>query len=485
MRIKKEEDPETLTWSCWFRTLFAGSAALVLYVFIGINEGLSAVMLAQFKKRDSFIRVSEDQETWVASLGIVTAPIGAILIGPFVDAFGRKVGILIFYLTIGSGFGVIALSMDVTQIYIGRIICAFCEGFKACAVVYIAEICTPTQRSLFLSAISTMFSGGVLICTVMSAFVSWNSACLAYSLAAFAFAGVQWFVPESPGWLYRHGREDEALRSLERLGRSKADVLREMDDLKERKSNQEKLELKSFFEPIVWKPFVILSTFHVLQFSTGIYDIIYYQVDFIQSLGTTYDPMTVSVAMSTIRFLSNATIGVYAKSVSRKGSTALCGLGMALTLLATGAYELAYRDTEIPARPYQWLPISLILSCIVASNLSVTCLPWAMSGEMYPLRVRGIMSGATLVVAYFAFFFYIKMYYVFLEALKIYGVLFVFAACSVVVLLFGIFVLPETQGKSLLEVELGFEKKAKRSENVENQNGKVEKGEKSDFVTRF
>ncbi|CAH0394912.1 unnamed protein product [Bemisia tabaci] len=455
-------EAETITWNCWLRTIIAGSTTLLLYSFVGMNEGTANLLLSQMKGATSLIHLSQDQETWVASLGILSAPIAAILIGPFIDAFGRKRGVLLFYLNMGLGWAVIASAREVTQIYIGRIICAFGEGFQACAVVYLTEICTKEQRSVVLACLIALFSGGVLFVSVVNTCLPWPMACSAFSLASFALAGAECFVPESPAWLFSQGEEAAAVRNLQKLGRSKAGVLLEIDALKERESCTEVLSWRTFLRPTVWKPFLILAVFHLLQFSTGFYDMIYYQVDYLERLGTKYDPIALSVAFSTVRFLSNATIGIYFRSLDRKFSTTVSGLCMTVPLLGAGIYEFKYWDTLPLEKPFQWLLLFCIFAQLVAGNLSVTCLPWSMGAELYPLNVRGIMSGATLCVAYSIFFTYVKLYHVAMGALKMYGLLFVFAASSFLAALFGIFILPETRGKSLSEIERGFEAKARK-----------------------
>ncbi|CAH0774344.1 unnamed protein product [Bemisia tabaci] len=451
-------EPEIITWSCWLRTVVAGITALFLLAFAGMNNGASNLLLSQLTKKDSLIPISQDQESWVASLGLLAAPIAPILIGPFIDFFGRKKGVLVFYLIMGIGWAVIGSAKNVTQLYIGRMICSFGEGFEACAVVYLAEICATEQRSIVLAWLRALFSAGVLLVEVINTCVSWPVACLGFSLAAFAFAIAELFVPESPAWLFRQGKEEAAVKNLQRLGRSQAGVHLEIETLRQRESSTESLSWRTFLKPTVWKPFVILAVFHVIQLSTGCDVIIFYQVDFLASLGTTYDPVSVSVALSTVRFLSNITVGVYTNSISRKLSTAISGFCMAVPLAGAVIYEYHYRCVPCD-RPVQWLPLTFIFAYLVAAEFAVNCLPGTMVGELYPLSVRGTMSGATHFAAHCSYFAYVKFYFACLRVLKIHGILFVFAASSFLAGLFGIYILPETHGKSLVEVERGFEGK--------------------------
>nr|XP_018911898.1 PREDICTED: facilitated trehalose transporter Tret1-like [Bemisia tabaci] len=189
----------------------------------------------------------------------------------------------------------------------------------------------------------------------------------------------------------------------------------------------------------------------------------YYTIDFVERLGTTYDPLTVSIIISIARIIANSTLGIYFTAfVGRRFSTALSAILMTVAFVGAGTYEYLYRDTPVGQRPHEWLPITLVIVNIVSSIIAVTPLPWLMSGEVFPLRVRGSMSGVSLALGAGMMFVFIKAYEVAMRALQIWGMLFVYAAASFVTIFFGAFVLPETQGKTLWEIEQGFLPKKRR-----------------------
>ncbi|CAH0386065.1 unnamed protein product [Bemisia tabaci] len=134
--------------------------------------------------------------------------------------------------------------------------------------------------------------------------------------------------------------------------------------------------------------------------------------------------------------------------VSRRFSTILSALLMTVSSGAAGVYEFVFRDAPASERPYQWLPIVLLVAYIVFGIIGVTTLPWMMSGEVFPLRVRGAMSGAVFGVGAGSMFVFIKIYEDCLALLNIWGLLFGFAIASFLTALLGIFLLPETLNKT-------------------------------------
>nr|XP_018906443.1 PREDICTED: facilitated trehalose transporter Tret1-like [Bemisia tabaci] len=454
----KGEEEEKTSWRCWLRTLFAGSGAMLAFVFTGMVEAQSAVLLPQLKDKDSRIPVTPEEETWIASLGILTSPISAIISGPIVDMIGRKKGLQFFYVNIGVGFGIIACATEVWHLYVGRIICAFAVGLEVVAVVYLAEICTKKQRSAIFSVMFTLAATGVLLTYVVGGYLPWNIASGIFSLACFAYLIIQSLAPESPAWLFKTGRIEASIRSLQRLGRSNSGVLREVDLLKlSTQEKTEKFEFRIFLQPTVWKPFLILSIYHFLATASGAYDIMAYTVEFIAALGTSYDPLAASILLSVIRVIVNATAGIYfVGSVSRRLATALSALLMTISLLGTGLYSYVYREAAPGSKPHEWVPIALMILNIGAGAIGVTSLPWLMSGEMFPLEVRGAMTGAAFVIGSGFMFLFIKIYYIMLEGLQMWGLLLAWAVPSAMAVAFGVWILPETQGKTLYEIERGF-----------------------------
>ncbi|CAH0389226.1 unnamed protein product [Bemisia tabaci] len=480
--MEKDDEDEKLSWSCWFRTMFACSGAMMLFVFTGVTEAQSAVLLPQLKERDSTIHTTLEEETWIASLGILLSPVSGVIVGPTIDAIGRKKGLLFFFINMGLGFGIIACATKLWHLYVGRCICSFAVGMEVAAIVYLAETCTKKQRSMLLSMVAASFTTGCSITYVVGGYLPWNIASAIFALCCFLYFLVQLLAPESPAWLYKQGRIDASTRSLQKLGRSPEGIARELEMLRlSSKEQSEKFQLKVLLEPTVWKPFIILCTYHFLQCATGVFQILYYTLDFIDRLGTSYNPLRVSIIISIVRVIANSTLGIYATAyVGRKPATVTSGILMTISFLGAGAYEYIYRTTPVGHRPCEWVPIVLLIVNIVGGILGVCILPWLMSGEVFPLRVRGSMSGAVFVVGSAIMFVSVKIYAAAMEVLAMWGMLFVYAAASFLAVLLGAFFLPETQNKTLYEIERGFLPRDRRDSRVQaTERSEIENAERT------
>nr|XP_012217507.1 PREDICTED: uncharacterized protein LOC105669234 isoform X7 [Linepithema humile] len=56
----------------------------------GINMAYSTVLLSGLESDNADIKVTENEESWIASLVTITLPVGSLIAGPLMDRFGRK-----------------------------------------------------------------------------------------------------------------------------------------------------------------------------------------------------------------------------------------------------------------------------------------------------------------------------------------------------------------------------------------------------------
>lgn len=86
-------------------------------------------------------------------------------------------------------------------------------------------------------------------------------------------------------------------------------------------------------------------------------------------------------------------------------------------------------------------------------------MPWALIGEMFPANVRSGGSGLSSGAGYLFAFFANKLFLWMLKTLTLPGTFLFYSSISVIGCIIFYFTLPETEGRSLLEIEAHFSKK--------------------------
>lgn len=106
--------------------------------------------------------------------------------------------------------------------------------------------------------------------------------------------------------------------------------------------------------------------------------------------------------------------------------------------------------------PVSWLPTVCILVYIMTSTMGFLTLPWVMVGEVFPADLRGIGGGLTTCFAYLVGFAVLKAYPSMRDVMQASGVFLFYGIVSLLGTAFVAIWLPETNGKTLAQVEQYF-----------------------------
>lgn len=131
--------------------------------------------------------------------------------------------------------------------------------------------------------------------------------------------------------------------------------------------------------------------------------------------------------------------------------------GMTISMFVLSAYsEFGHR---LPGA--SWMTTTFLLVYIITSTFGFLTIPFAMLPEMFPQRVRGLTAGITVCMAYLMSFIVIKAYPSMLSSMGNGTIFLFYGIVSLLGTLFVHFILPETKGKTLQEIENLF--KARRA----------------------
>ncbi|XP_050355581.1 facilitated trehalose transporter Tret1-2 homolog [Nymphalis io] len=435
--------------------VLAALAAQSINISVGFCQGFSAVLLPQYTHE--YPSISYDESSWIASLGVISNPIGALLGGMMVDAVGRRMLLQSIVIPNLIGWLVIAFSETYVFLCVGRFITGFTIGMSTASYIYVAEITTPEKRGVLSAVGPGLVSTGIFVVYSLGAFVHWRRVAAVCAAVSLLTPSLMYFVPESPLWLASKGRMKEAYSAMFWLRQNNSTAQQElMEFTKDRKSAESmtfRQKLGLFRRRSVLKPFCLLIVFFAFQEMSGIYVILYYAVDFFKSVGTSVNEFTASIIVGGVRVVMGAVGAALISSFRRKT------LGWASGLLLGAAMLGAAVCDSLDGPPLVKLACVLLHVCF--SMVGFLQLPWIMSGELYPQDIRGVMSGATSCCAYVLIFFNIKTYPQLEKLLTSNGTLYLFAICALLGAAYCYLFLPETKGKTLAEIMRQFDEEKK------------------------
>ncbi|XP_071578983.1 trehalose transporter 1-like protein isoform X2 [Temnothorax nylanderi] len=442
---------------------------VVLGPAMGFGYSAVAEPAMREPKTDDDIRLDANQANWMATVSALGTPIGCLL-SSLVMGRGRKISMFVTSLISMAGWVTIYTSNSYVQILIGRSISGISTGMASVpTTVYVAEIAGPKWRGTMVTWTSISIALGVLIVYIFGSIVKddWRLVallCALFPLCAIALTLL--VVPETPLWLRDQNRPEEALeimkkfRGIPKDQPAPAEVLLE---LKPRTQKKNQNMLKHLLKRGSLVPFAIMLSFFFFQQFSGIFVVIYNAVIIMDKSGVKVDPYLGAVLIGVARFIASLLTAGVSRKFGRRIPSMISGVGMTIFMGGLSLYLfLAAKGTVMADNGV--VPVICMVMYIFTSTLGYLVIPFAMVGEVYPPKVKDILSGSTVAIGYLFSAVTIKTYPDMESLMGMHGVFLFFAIVSLVGTIFVLLFLPETKGKTLREIEDMFATKKKSIE---------------------
>jgi sugar porter (SP) family MFS transporter len=341
--------------------------------------------------------------------------------------------------------------------------------------MYIAEISPARIRGRMVSVNQLAIVSGMLVVYFVNYFITlygesvdgisaratadagwnvlygWRWMFASESLPAIGLLVLLLFVPESPRWLMKQGRREQARAILTRVD-GPAHAERELAEIHTALA-QEPASIGKLLAPGLRRALVIGVVLAVLQQVTGINVFLYYAPEIFQTVsGTTVDvAMLQTAVVGTVNLVFTVLAIWLVDKLGRKPLMIVGAVGMGVSLLTIG---VAAWLNQLAA----WVLI-FILSYIACFALSVGPVTWVILSEIFPTKVRGRAMAISTLFLWLANLVVSQTFPMMdenewlIDKFNHGFPFFVYAAFCVVLALFMIFVVPETKGKTLEQIE--------------------------------
>jgi facilitated trehalose transporter len=181
---------------------------------------------------------------------------------------------------------------------------------------------------------------------------------------------------------------------------------------------------QAILEPACLKPFAILVIYFLMYQFSGVNTITFYAVEIFQQSGTTMNKNTCTIVLGALRFFFTMVACVLLRRCGRRPLSFVSGVGCSVSMLALAAY-MFHKDQWVAQgiEPmHTWIPVACIFIFIIACTIGFLVVPWVMIGELYPMKVRGVLGGMTLCMAHVFVFIVVKTYPYLCGVMNVYGV---------------------------------------------------------------
>ncbi|KAF2884942.1 hypothetical protein ILUMI_21219 [Ignelater luminosus] len=421
-----------------------------------MHYGWTSPSLPKLLQNDSHIPITNEEGSWIAVMLLIGDLCGSILGGLALDRIGRKYVILLTSIPFIISWIMIAYARSVTIIMIARYLAGISDGLIWCSIpIYYGEIADPKIRGLLVSAAFVAWNFGMLVINVLGSYLSiddtaWISLVFPV-LLLLAFP----FLPESPYYLIMKGKVNDARVNL-MIFKGINNVEDELNRLKETVEEQNNNTGK-FLDLFTVKSnrralYIMMGSRGVQQFS-GIIALIFHTQAIFKEAGGSVSPVTVSIIYCCIQLVLSGVCSVIVDKTGRKLLMMISIIGTGIALLTEGVYLCIKNTTDIDVSKYSLIPVLSIITWVIMFALGLQTIPVTLLGEIFPTNVKAFAVSFSDI--YFAVIITIvsKFYQVTKDKFGMHVPFFVFAGCCVLGLLFVLFYLPETKGKTLEEIQ--------------------------------
>ncbi len=402
-------------------------------------------------------------EGLVVSAICIGAAFGSALGGRISDILGRKpaltyLSILFFISTLGC-----ALSINATMIIIFRFTLGLAVGSASTIVpAYLAEIATGNLRGSLVVLMELVIVSGQLLAYIVNAIIAitlghdphvWR-----YILAIAAIPAILLFFgmlinKESPRWLVAKGKTSEALDVLRLTHESEAKAIAELNDIQDllaEQSIQQNLSFKDFTEPWMKKVLLIGIGVAILQQTTGVNTIMFYGSQILTKSGFSTDAALIGNIGNGIISVIGTLFGFTLVRRLTRRKMLIIGILFANTCIGTISNIMA----GSPNLPY--FVLSLTITFLFFQQTFVSPVTWVYMSEIFPLRMRGTALGIAVFFLWGSNFCIQLLFPILMNTFGLSNTFYIFSSIGILSLLFTKFIMPETKGLSIEDIERKF-----------------------------
>lgn len=441
-----------------------------LYGFdIGATSVASLSIESSTLSGTDWYNLSSIERGLVESGSLYGALVGSVLAFTIENFLGRRRQLLGASLLYIIGALVEALAPDFAVLLVGRLVYGLGIGMAMHgAPLYIAETCPSQIRGTMISLKEVMIVIGMLLGYIVGyvevdAVGGWRIMYIIAAPLGFIMCIGIWWLPPSPRWLLLcacEGRgsleqsRQAAAKSIRRLRGSKVEEAVVEEELEETFQSlqliyeeEEKISIADLFKGKSLRALIIGVGLVFFQQFTGQPSVLYYAATIFESAGfsAASNATLVSVILSAFKVFMTLLAVWKVDKIGRRPILLIGAGGLTISVFMLAIYY-AYADN---AAALAVIALFIYVGCYQVSFGPIT---WLILSEIFPLRTRGrAMSIAVLInfagnaIVTFSF-----------SPVQAFGAAIPFLAFGILGILsvvFIIFLVPETKGLSLEEIE--------------------------------
>ncbi|KAF5270581.1 hypothetical protein FQR65_LT05479 [Abscondita terminalis] len=401
------------------------------------------------------VQLTNEEASWVVSVVSLGVMGGSIVLGFLIDKIGRKKLMILGSVLLFVPWILIVFAKSFIMLLVARILIGLGSGIAIGVIpLYIGEIAEKEHRGTLCSLISLGKVVASVIVYSVGPFISFVSLGILCAICSAMFLIGCYFIPDSPYYLIKRNQRQaayDALKYLTKTG-STTEKLEEIEKTIQKDMDCNVKISKLLLQKNYRKSFLLVIALKTLQHFSGLFVIISYMQTIMKESESSLSEETSSVIFAAIQIPCVFVSSILCDKLGRRPLLIISSLGCALSLAGEGLY-FYLQAIEVDLSSAYFVPTLCLTLYFIMNTIGITNLPYVAAGELFTLNSKKV--GGTVFAFYTGFltFTATKIFNPIVEKWGMYVVFWVFAGVCVIGVFFGLFVLPETKGKSFGEIQ--------------------------------
>ncbi|XP_049813056.1 facilitated trehalose transporter Tret1-like [Schistocerca nitens] len=432
----------------------------LVYASAGTVMGWASPMT---QRLDSDGYVNADEVSWLASVNNLAIIAGSLAVSLMVDSsLGRKWSLMAAGVPLAVQWLMLGLSSNPGVLIAARFVGGLGVGVAtSVGPMYLAEVAEPAVRGLITTLLQVVQNMGILYMYALGPYVSYGGISGACVVLPLLFMITFCWMPETPYHLLSRGRREDAIKSLLRIrGKTDPDGIQEELESMERAVSE---QLRQRRNPLAelrellrrarhLRGLLVAGGLFFFQIASGMVSVSSYATSIFDSVDAGLDPNVSVMLLAVVQIVVNLAASLVVDRLGRRPLLVASFAGCAASMAVVGAYFYLQNATDTDVSTLGWLPLTALIVYYVFYSFGAGPLPWMALGEVFAPEVKGVAISLVGVFVGLMVFLFVKVFPLAAAALGDHVVFWAEAAFAALGAVFVLVVVPETKGKSLLQI---------------------------------
>lgn len=402
--------------------------------------------------------IVNDHFFWTASMLALGAMCVMFPTAFMLDRIGRKLTMLSAAPLLCISFLIVGVSFNAYAWMVGRFVMGFAgAAFGIAGPIFVGEIAQHNIRGTLCFSFQLLLVIGIAMEYTLGLTGNWSVVGCVSAAFPLIFFIIFIFMPETPTFLLMKGKSHAAAKSLQWYRGKNYDIRMELKELKEAVEEMTSTEVsyKDLFRTVAGRKSLIISLgLMIFQQLSGINVVMFHSSAVFQSTGSVLTPISSAIVLAIVQIAGTLVSTSVVDRVGRKLLLYVSHVGMGVCLCAVGFWFVCLDCTssDISAE-LRVIPMALFCLYLMFFSLGCGPIPFTMVGEIFPKELKGICGSIAGFVNWGSACIVTVTFSKLKDAAPPYVPFFIYALFCFICNVFCFFIVVETKGKTLEEIQ--------------------------------